>query len=335
MTNPLPYGTEDLDSEVVVKKWVGRQPARLRCYVRGCTEVLRRVTSDDPGEACPAHGIFLHYSRNKGTYKYSDARRNFIVDDDLVAERVKGHPFKYDARFEYENSEDALTWNVFRSLQHAGRLHEVARLITGQELRDEPHLYLWGLSLSDDSLDPWPLLIEARGRFESRLPVDRPLTEPDIALHLPGKYLVLIEAKFTSENPTYQDGSRKDEKSLTKTELIDIYQDSQVDLLDIEQARRARFIHYQLWRNLIFAGWMALAGGERAYLGNLTRKGREDDSCEAFAKLIKPGGTECFRHISWEDICRVGAKEPSLATLRRYLETKTAYLSKAFTLPTS
>jgi len=185
------------------------------------------------------------------------------------------------------------------------------------------------------TVSPWPLLIQARDRFESRLPVDRPLTEPDIALHLPGKYLILIEAKFTSENPAYQDGPRKDDTSLTKAELVDIYQDRELDLLDIDRARSARFIHYQLWRNLCFAAWMGLGGGERAYLGNLTRKGWEDESCAAFAGLIKPAETEHFRHILWEDIYRFSATEPNLAPLRSYLETKTAYLTKALSLPPS
>ena len=332
MTNSLPYGTEDLDPGAV-GKWDGRPPLRLRCYVRGCTEILRRVTREQPGEVCPSHGIVLHCSRNKGTYTYADARRNLIVDSDLAAKRVIGHPFKHETRLENENSEDALTWNVFRSLQRARRLREVARLITGQELVDEPRLYLWGLSLSDDSFTPWPLLIQARERFESRLPVVRPLTEPDIALHLPGRYLILIEAKFTSANPTYADGPRKNESSLTKTELIDIYQDRQLDLLDIERARSEALVHYQLWRNFIFAGWMALGGGESAYLGNLSRDGREDESCAAFARLIRPANAERFRHFSWEDIFRCGAKDPGLATMRRYLQTKTAYLARALTLP--
>jgi hypothetical protein len=67
--------------------------------------------------------------------------------------------------------------------------------------------------------------------------------------------------------------------SLTKTELINIYQDRQLNLFDIERARSAPLVHYQLWRNFVFAGWMALGGGESAYLGNLTRDGRENVRC--------------------------------------------------------
>ena len=98
-----------------------------------------------------------------------------------------------------------LTWNVFRTLQECGLLHTVAGWITGLEIQEEPP-YLWGLSISDDAFQPWDLLLAARERFESNLPVKRPPTEPDIALYLPGYYLILIEAKFTSSNPFYVDG---------------------------------------------------------------------------------------------------------------------------------
>ena len=56
-------------------------------------------------------------------------------------------------KFGFSTSEDALTWNLFRSLQEAGRLRDVARLVTGQEHLDEPILYLWGLCLEEDTLE--------------------------------------------------------------------------------------------------------------------------------------------------------------------------------------
>ena len=41
----------------------------------------------------------------------------------MFAERIVGHPFKYEShRLGAENSEDALSRNVFRSLQEAGCL---------------------------------------------------------------------------------------------------------------------------------------------------------------------------------------------------------------------
>ena len=96
-----------------------------------------------------------------------------------------------------------LSFNVFRSFQEARCLHLVARFLTGQDIDAEPRLFLWGLELTDDSLQPWDLLIAARQRFESHLPVKRPATEPDIALFQPSRFLILCEAKFCSENPVY------------------------------------------------------------------------------------------------------------------------------------
>jgi len=42
-----------------------------------------------------------------------------------------------------ENSEDALSWNVFRSLEEAGLLAAVAKLMTGEDHPQKSNLYLW------------------------------------------------------------------------------------------------------------------------------------------------------------------------------------------------
>ncbi len=324
---PLPFGTLDLDPQPFV---VAGPPRRIRCYVRGCNELLRPPAEGYDGEVCPVHGIRCHSS---GTYSYADVRRNIIIDADLVANRLVGHPFKYETVWlPYENSEDALTWNVFRSLQKAGCLNMLAERITGRPIREEPRLYLWGLSLTDDTLEPWDLLIAARERFESNLPVKRPLTEPDIALYLPGHYLILIEAKFTSENRCYTDGPRKDKQSLTKDELLDIYQDPALHILDVEEARRADRVYYQLWRNMVFAEWMALTDGTgtKAYHANLTREGEENESCEHFNTLISLAFARRFVHLSREDTCPRITNSQELSRFRGYIETKTTGLRPAF-----
>ena len=112
----------------------------------------------------------------------------------------------------------------------------IGRLITGDTTPAEPLLLMWGILLTDDALRPWDLLIAARNRFESALPVERPFTEPDIALWLPGRYLILIEAKFTSFNMYYERGLRKDAQSLTLDELLDIYHDPSLRILDHDAA---------------------------------------------------------------------------------------------------
>jgi predicted DNA-binding transcriptional regulator YafY len=257
----LPYGIDELDPVIAC---LPGDPDQIRCFVRGCPEFVRRPTHDKQGEACPSHGIRCHFSRGGGTYSYPDAKRNLVVAADLAASRVFGHPFKYESdRFGLEKSEDALTWNVFRSFQQAKRLHILAQMVVPKAGDQEPELYLWGLRCSDDAFEPWNLLVAARQRFESNLPVERPLTEPDIALFLPGRYLILIEAKFTSGNSYYPDGPRKDAHSLTKHELIEIYQDRSLRVLNLGQARSVKPTTRRLSSSLSAQSQQILADAEQ------------------------------------------------------------------------
>ena len=227
-----------------------------------------------------------------------------------------------------------VSWNVFRSLQEAGCLGMLARAITGDTTAIEPLLFLWGICLTDDAFDPCHLLTAARVRFEFDLPVQRPLTEPDIMLWLPGKYLILIEAKFTSGNMTYQRGSRKDAHSLTLAELLTIYHDPTLQILDHDQASSASHVHYQLWRNMVFSEWMAREDhpATKAYHVNLVRHGYEEANANEFHDLVNAEFQDRFRRITWEQIYHLYAADPRLSTLCRYLETKTAGLVPAFLL---
>ena len=325
----LPYGIFDLDPQIYTER---NPTVRVRCYVEGCTEMLRPPSRYDRGDVCPVHGIRCHLS---GTYTYPNPRRNIIASPAIFASRIIKHPFKFESwRMGNEKSEDALTWNVFRSLQEAGCLHLISQWVTGVDIQEEPQLYLWGISI-DDRFQPWALLVAARERFESRLPVKRPSTEPDIGLYLPGHFLILIEAKFTSPNPVYTIGPRQNAHSLTKAELLEIYTDLMIPVLDVAKAREAERVHAQLWRNMIFANWMAMFDGlgTKGYLGSLTRAWWENDSCNEFAELIQPGYEDRFCHIRWEDIYTLaGLHWRKLSLLQQYILTKSAGLQPAFQL---
>jgi hypothetical protein len=325
----LPYGVNDLDPKVDVS--VDDRDV-VRCYVRGCQHFVRRPMTRRQGELCPDHGIYCHHSRNAATYSYGDVSRNIIVSPDLFAERIIGHSFKYECdRMNLEKSEDALSWNVFRSLQEAGCLAQVANVLIGETHPEEPILYLWGIRISGDSFEPWDLLIAARERFESNLPVERPLTEPDIALHLPGRYLVLIEAKFTCANTFYEQGKRKDDQSLTMDELLAIYQDTELRLLDPKKAAERDRVPYQLWRNTVFAEWMAQGDSTttKAFHINLVREGYEEDSAAEFGELVRDEYSERFGRATWEDVHRWARQSPGLGRMCEYLDQKTAQLKKA------
>lgn len=324
----LPYGIQDLDSRLVQNKARGV----VGCPVRGCTRWLQPPTRErGSGEVCPDHGIYAHVS---GTYRYADAAQNVIVDQTFFRDQILGNGFKYEShRLGAERSEDTLSYNVFRSLQRLKLLHEVVWLCTGISTSQEPHLYLWGLEMRTEDVKPWDLLISGRERFESDLPVNRPLTEPDIALFQPGEYLILIEAKFCSKNGVYERDQKTKLLDLTLGQLITLYRDPALYFLDYEEALGRDSIHYQLWRNLIFAEWMAGKDGPstRAYHVNLVRQGYEEDVCEPMLTLMRSSYRDRFNQISWEDIYRVIERHrPRADHLCRYLEQKTERFKPAF-----
>lgn len=327
MDQSLPYGIDDLDPQIVIEPG---PPKRIQCFVRGCTESLTPAVRTS-GPACPQHGIRCHSS---GTFAYEDARRNAIVDADIFGARVIGHPGKYSSDWlGNENSEDMLSWNVFRSIQKAGNLGALASEVLGLPDSKEPDLYLWGILVSDDSFTVWDLLTAARQRFENNLPVKRPQTEPDIALHVPGEYLALIEAKFTSPNGFYQRGPRKDNQSLTLDELLEIYADPKLRLLDTETALGRDRVPYQLWRNTVFADWMALRDSEttKAFHINLVRQGAEEEVAREFTGLLREEHCDRFQRVTWENIYHwANDRSPDLDRMCKYLKQKTARLNRAF-----
>jgi hypothetical protein len=212
------------------------------------------------------------------------------------------------------------------------------KLATGTESRQEPRLFLWGLELKPHGVAPWELLSKARERFESDLPVSRPKTEPDIALFLPGQYLILIEAKFCSPNGIYVRDRTTRLFDLTIEQLVRIYQDRSLQLLDYHAAAARERIHYQLWRNMTFAEWMAVqdTATTKAFHVNLVRHGYEAETCGEFLTLIRPQYHDRFEQIFWEQIYHVASQQrPKLDSLCRYMEEKTERLAAAFEIAAS
>jgi hypothetical protein len=322
----MPYGGPELEA------FVQRRPSGLvKCVVRGCRQWLVPPTRQSgSGQACPEHGIVIHAT----TFRYADASDNIVTARDYFREHVLGHRFKFDrSRFGHESSEDAVTWNVFVSLMQASLLKELAALVVAKHIPSEPRLYLWGLSIGGPKVTPWELLVQARERFESDLPVKRPLTEPDAALWLPKHYLILIEAKFTSPNSVFRRDTKTKLFDLTIDQVVEIYRDDELRMLDHRIAGRRALLHHQLWRNATLAQWMARqdSPSTEAYLVNLVREGYEDQTCEEFVTLIKPEYQDRFEQITWEQVYRLVSQHPDqLATLARYLETKTEHLRPAF-----
>ncbi len=326
--NPLPWGLPDLDPQ---PQWSDNKD-RIKCFIRDCDHYLIPPTRKlNSGEACPVHQIFCHRSK---TYRYTTPALNIIASRHYYTEKIDGHAYKFEShRLGMERSEDALSWNVFKSLQNAGRLASLVNMMVGENHADEPILFLWGINVGSAGADIWHLLEDARERFESRLPVRRPKTEPDISLWLPGEYLIHIEAKFTSGNGIYQRGPRRSVQDLTFDELLNIYWDESTRILNRSNALEAGRVHYQLWRNTLFAEWMAERDDPttRAYHINLVRAGSEEAAAVEFQQLIQPAFADRFHQITWEQIYNFASqRRDELNHLCTYFEQKTEQLKPAF-----
>ena len=101
------------------------------------------------------------------------------------------------------------------------------------------------------------------------------------------------------------------------------------------EARRCHSIHYQLWRNMVFAEWMASRDSSQTVAGHvsLVRQAGVTDDANVFGGLLADGKSSHFRQITWENIETKIAN--GLPQLRSYLANKTCYLTKAFCSPSA
>ncbi len=185
------YSLSDLKSRVSVRR------DTVECPVRGCiTNVSRQrgrfVTTRE--FQCPYHGIFISPS----TFEYGDPRRNFplIAEEDwlLLTEQIAADK-RETHRLGRERSEDAVTYNAFRSLERAGAMPRVLEALTGRP-QASAWLTYWSHSLLDGRL--LPTLEDARRAFEVR--VDHG-SEPDLIIETPSE-LIFVEVKVASGNNT-------------------------------------------------------------------------------------------------------------------------------------
>ena len=117
--------------------------------------------------------------------------------------------------------------------------------------------------------------------------------------------------------------------------MLDIYQDPALKILDVEKAKAADRVYYQLWRNLQFAEYMGLldSPATQAFHASLVRAGYEHESTSEFKQLIRPEFADRFTRITWEQLFVIAHLHwRKLARLIEYMLTKTASLMPAFQL---
>ena len=331
-----------------------------KCPIRNCSARLEQTPfKRSKGQMlklpfCPEHGLRIH--KNGFVYYNGPARedlttatkRNLMFHAQYYIDNFLTKPSKAEShRLCYENSEDALTFNIFSEL--VSKDNEISKLLR-HVCKDvpvgTPELYLWGQKLDlSKSVSVYQPLCEVRKHLEpdiSGFP-----TEPDIMLVVPNKVLVCIEAKFGSKNPIAEEKEATvGDKPKSVSALVERYCARntiiQWDKIFTIETPSPRF-HEQLYRNLVFAASMGkVAGIERWYVVNLRsqhtmnlKEGRAESMpvVRNVRSMLAPDYKKRFVHMTWEGLFDVCVRDnPRLHNLTWYMKNKTLNCQRAFNI---
>jgi hypothetical protein len=319
----IPYGVAELKKDAATRYSSGGANSLLRgedveCCIQGCERLLTRRRRGQKPCFCPEHGISVSTTP---TYIFQDAKRNFIIGKDIPNRLAKTENW----RLGNETSEDALSWNVFVGLYALDGLTEAFKLFTGTDGAREPELYLWGNHI-DAECGPWGNLGHVRHELENNLAIK---TEPDIILRVPGQAIVLIEAKFGSENRRLAESKGR---FGSVTDFLTRYKckSGAADPLNRKwiSEQPGKSVLEQLCRNAIFAHWLA-SEEEQPFVINLVRRDAANEE-QLFRQHLSENGI-VFHVRTWEDLFGLPVFQAEQASiLRMYLKNKTLKLWPAF-----
>ena len=281
---------------------------------------------DDRRNGTEPHGEPPARFRASATYILVDPLDNIIVGRDLVRRIIAGEAGKAETgRLGNENSEDALSWNVFRSLQEADLLGRAAVPLAREPVEGSPKLYLWGCEITDSSLRSSSELSHALDTLE---PTHRQQTEPDIMLRIPGWGWMVIEAKLNSGMPTIADSAKTPD---AVEAWIARYADACPEAIDSAALRAAdpKCVPGQLLRNVAVASRLR-AEGERAHVVALVPATASYDPAALTTPFLT--GAVSFGTVTWEALQNAVATDPAARALSAYMKGKSANLTPAFRL---
>jgi hypothetical protein len=195
-----------------------------------------------------------------------------------------------------DNSEDALTWNVFRYLEKTNQVaSNLSSLIDASVT--SPRVVYW--SYSQTAQDVWPELAQARAEFGEHAARS---SEPDLIV-VSDAALFFIEAKLTATNNTMPSRPQHTKKYLTGGN--NWYQrvfKSDYGTLTIQERL------YELTRFWLLGSWIAAQLDVNYYLVNLVLEDREKDIEKRFRSHLRPNKRWSFLRWSWENIYHIVSK---------------------------
>ncbi len=183
------YGINELKYEIKIFDDKVERP------VSGCEEWVPRQKNNFKAInkfKCPKHKIFISPS----TFEYEEEKDNLLwytLKDKKLFEDIK--KVKRESRIVRDNSEDAVSWNVFRFLDRENLLIPYLNSISNEVLNDA-ELIFWSYSEKESGI--WSWLNKSRIEFGESIARG---SEPDIII-VTDKILYFVESKLTSTNKT-------------------------------------------------------------------------------------------------------------------------------------
>jgi hypothetical protein len=189
-----------------------------------------------------------------------------------------------------DNSEDAVSWNVFRYLEKSNLLTELLQNFTEQPHNSAEIIY-WSYSQKEGT--SWSWLNHARQEFGEQL---NRSSEPDIIIKTDNA-IFFIEAKITATNNTKPTNAGELKSYLTggsgwfRKVFCSQYEKVAIDCKK-----------YELMRFWLLGTWLAKKHNLNFYLFNLVLEDRDKDIEALFNCHLKPYSNKLFKRFSWENI---------------------------------
>lgn len=266
---------------------------KVDCPVKDCdcrVDRQRNVFRCEDRFKCQKHKIFISPS----TFEYMQVRDNILwtsqADLDCLELAIKA---KRECRMRRDNSEDAVTWNIFRFMETHNQLLGFVKTFDGGSSSVTDLVY-WSLNLR--TKDCWPELSRARREFGEK---PNRGSEPDFIV-VTDKSLLFFEAKLGASNrttPSDPETSRHLYESGGGRWYSHAFQQS----FDIVACKER---HYELMRLWLLGTWIANHLDLNFHLVNLVPSGRETNIETEFKPLIQETPRKTFRRMAWEDIYR-------------------------------
>jgi len=305
-----------------LKKIIAISPTMVEWPVLDCRALVERQRKTFRMEArftCPAHRICISPS----TFEYLDEQDNMLWTSEADLRLwacIKAKGVKRESRMARDNSEDAVTWNVFRYLEANGLIGKFINSLAAKQISQNPRVVYW--SFCQASQKPLPALIAAASTFGEDA---HRRSEPDVILD-DDNVLIFVESKVLAGNRT----------KASNPENPKLYQTGGNSWFRTIFHRNATFTKiaveerlYELMRFWLLGSWIAAQAGKKFLLVNVVRDGAKSErTIEARFNAITQNDPErAFVRCTWERIysefVEPQAGSPNADRVGQYMRQKT------------